>query len=58
MRFQEAVYAGDTVEIEVTVKRFRSRMGILAGVARVDGKIVVRGCMTCALGPRTGKSEI
>jgi beta-hydroxyacyl-ACP dehydratase FabZ len=55
VRFRKPVYAGDTVEIEVTVKRFRSRMGILAGVARVDGRIVVEGIMTCALGPRDGK---
>jgi 3-hydroxymyristoyl/3-hydroxydecanoyl-(acyl carrier protein) dehydratase len=43
------------VEIEVTVKRLRSRMGILDGVARVNGRIVVEGTMTCALGPRDGK---
>jgi 3-hydroxymyristoyl/3-hydroxydecanoyl-(acyl carrier protein) dehydratase len=55
VRFRRPVFAGDTVEIEVTVKRFRSRMGILAGVARVDGRIVVEGIMTCALGPRDGK---
>jgi 3-hydroxyacyl-[acyl-carrier-protein] dehydratase len=55
VRFRKAVHPGDVVTIEVTVKRLRSRMGILAGVARVDGKIVVEGTMTCALGPRDGK---
>lgn len=55
VRFRKPVHPGDVVEIEVTVKRLRSRMGILAGVARVNGKIVVEGTMTCALGPRDGK---
>ena len=31
--------------------RLRSRMGLLKGVARVDGKPVVDGTMTFALGP-------
>jgi 3-hydroxyacyl-[acyl-carrier-protein] dehydratase len=56
VRFRKTVHPGDVVEIEVTVKRLRSRMGILAGVARVDGQIVVEGTMTCALGPKNGKS--
>ena len=55
VRFRKPVHPGDVVEIEVTVKRLRSRIGILAGVARVNGKIVVEGTMTCALGPRDGK---
>jgi len=55
VRFRKPVHPGDVVEIEVIVKRLRSRMGILAGIARVDGKIVVEGTMTCALGPRDGK---
>ena len=41
---------GDVVEIEATVVRLRSRMGVLKGVARVDGKVVVEGTMTFALG--------
>ena len=55
VRFRKTVHPGDVVEIEVTVRRLRSRMGILDGVARVNGKIVVEGTMTCALGPRDGK---
>ncbi len=55
VRFRGAVHPGDVVEIEVTVKRLRSKVGILAGVARVKGKIVVEGTMTCALGPKDGK---
>ena len=36
---------------EARVKRLRSRMGQLEGVARVDGRIVIEGTMTFALGP-------
>ena len=57
VRFRKPVHPGDTVMIEVTVKRLRSRMGILSGVARVDGRIVVEGIMTCALGPRDGEIQ-
>jgi predicted fused transcriptional regulator/phosphomethylpyrimidine kinase len=32
-------------------------MGQLEGVARVDGRIVVDGTMTFALGPMPGKSD-
>jgi len=55
LRFRKPVHPGDVVEIEVTVKRLRSRMGILEGVARVRGDVVVEGTMTCALGPRDDK---
>ena len=51
VRFRRPVFAGDSVEIEARVKRLRSRMGQLEGVARVDGRIVVEGTMTFALGP-------
>ena len=56
VRYRHAVYAGDVVEIEAVVLRLRSRMGLLKGVARVDGKRVVEGTMTFALGdpPRPG----
>ena len=37
--------------MEAHVVRLGSRMGVLAGVARVDGKTVAEGTMTCALGP-------
>jgi 3-hydroxymyristoyl/3-hydroxydecanoyl-(acyl carrier protein) dehydratase len=40
------------VEIEALVRRLRSRMGVLHGIARVDGRVVVEGTMTFALGPR------
>jgi 3-hydroxymyristoyl/3-hydroxydecanoyl-(acyl carrier protein) dehydratase len=46
------VTPGDVVEIEAVVKRLRSRMGVLRGVARVGNQVVVEGTMTFALGPR------
>jgi 3-hydroxyacyl-[acyl-carrier-protein] dehydratase len=49
VRFRRPVYAGDTVEIEARVKRLRSRMGQLDGIARVNGQVVVDGAMTFAL---------
>ena len=50
--YRRPVHPGDVVEIEALVRRLRSRMGLLRGIARVDGKIVVEGTMTFALGPR------
>ena len=46
------IHPGDVVIIEVNVKRLRSRMGVLSGYARVDGKVAVEGTMTFALGSR------
>ena len=54
VRYRRPVYAGDVVEIEARVKRLRSRMGELEGYARVNGRIVVDGTMTFALGPSQG----
>jgi 3-hydroxyacyl-[acyl-carrier-protein] dehydratase len=51
VRYRRPVHPGDVVVIEAVVKRLRSRMGVLHGIARVDGKIVVEGTMTFALGP-------
>ena len=51
VRYRHPVHPGDVVEIEAVVLRLRSRMGLLKGVARVDGKAVVEGTMTFALGP-------
>jgi 3-hydroxyacyl-[acyl-carrier-protein] dehydratase len=52
VRYRRPVRAGDVVEIEAVVKRLRSRMGVLSGAARVNGKVVCDGTMTFALGPR------
>ena len=53
VRYRRPVYAGDVVVIEANVVRLRSRMGLLKGVARVDGKAVIDGTMTFALGLRS-----
>ena len=52
VRYRRPVHPGDVVEIEALVRRLRSRMGILHGIARVNGQVVVEGTMTFALGPR------
>lgn len=57
VRYRRTVHPGDVVEIEARVRRLRSRMGQLEGVARVDGAVVVQGSMTFALGDR-GESEL
>jgi 3-hydroxyacyl-[acyl-carrier-protein] dehydratase len=54
VRYRAPVHPGDVVEIEARVRRLRSRMGQLEGVARVAGRIVANGTMTFALGPRAG----
>src|SRR5947208_9841999 len=53
VRYRRPVHPGDVVVIEALAVRLRSRMGVLKGVARVDGKVVVEGKMTFALGPPT-----
>ena len=55
-RFRRAVVPGEVLEMEAHVVRLGSRMGVLEGIARVDGKIVAGGTMTCALGPAVGTS--
>jgi 3-hydroxymyristoyl/3-hydroxydecanoyl-(acyl carrier protein) dehydratase len=56
VRFRGAVHPGDVVVIEARVKRLRSRMGVLTGYARVNGRVVVHGAMTFALGPKAGNA--
>lgn len=51
VRYRRPVHAGDVVEIEAKVIRLRRSMGQLGGFARVNGRIVVDGTMTFALGP-------
>ncbi len=57
VRYRQPVRPGDVVEIEARVKRLRSRMGQLDGFARVNGKIVVSGTMTFALGPASAAAQ-
>jgi 3-hydroxyacyl-[acyl-carrier-protein] dehydratase len=54
VRYRRPVHPGDVVEIEATVLQLRSRVGILKGIGRVDGKTVIEGTMTFALGPPQG----
>lgn len=51
VRYRKPVYPGDILVIEANVVRLRSRMGLLKGVARVNGQSVMDGTMTFALGP-------
>jgi 3-hydroxyacyl-[acyl-carrier-protein] dehydratase len=53
VRYRKPVHPGDVVEIEALVRRLRSRVGVLHGIARVKGDVVVEGTMTFALGQRT-----
>src|SRR5215203_4539196 len=55
--YRQPVHPGDVVEIEATVLRLRSRMGRLKGIARVDGRVVIEGIMTFALGPRGAQPQ-
>jgi 3-hydroxyacyl-[acyl-carrier-protein] dehydratase len=50
VRFRGPVHPGDVVIVEAKVKRLRSRMGVLHGMATVNGRAVVDGTMTFALG--------
>jgi 3-hydroxyacyl-[acyl-carrier-protein] dehydratase len=50
VRFRGTVHPGDVVIVEATVKRLRSRMGVLGGRATVNGRVVINGTMTFALG--------
>ena len=56
VRYRRPVHPGDVVVIEALAVRLRSRMGVLKGIARVDGSIVVEGTMTFALGPAIERS--
>ena len=50
VRFRGAAHPGDVVIVEANVKRLRSRMGVLEGRATVNGKTIINGTMTFALG--------
>jgi len=57
VRYRRQVHPGDVVVIEARVKRLRSRMGVLRGVARVNGRIAICGTMTFSLGDSAHKAE-
>lgn len=52
VRYRGVVRPGEVVEIEARVRRLRSRMGVLTGHARVNGRVIAHGTMTFALGPK------
>ena len=56
-RFRGSAKPGDTVEIIARVIRLRSRVGLLTGYARVGDRILVKGTMAFALGPKADGSE-
>ena len=45
------------MQIVAKVIRLRSRMGLLTGYASVGDRILVKGTMTFALGPKADGSE-
>ena len=51
-RYRRPVTSGDSVYLEGSVLRLKSKIGTLRGVARVDGRVVCEGQMTFALGDR------
>jgi 3-hydroxyacyl-[acyl-carrier-protein] dehydratase len=57
VRYRRLVHPGEVVEIEARVLRLRGRVGLLTGVARVDGKVAIDGTMTFALGPKQRSPE-
>ena len=57
VRYKRPVRPGDVVVVEAKVVRLRSKMGIVSGVARVDGKVVLAGTMTFALGASKADAE-
>jgi 3-hydroxyacyl-[acyl-carrier-protein] dehydratase len=58
VRYRRPVYPGDVVVIEASVVRMRSRMGLLKGEARVDGRAVLTGSMSFALGPAQERASV
>lgn len=51
-RIRQVARAGDEMVIEATVLRMRASMGRMAGVVRVNGRMIATGTMTFALGAR------
>lgn len=52
MRYRSPVVAGDQLRLEAEVVRLRSKVGVLRGVALVDGKVMCEGKVTFALAKR------
>ena len=58
VRYKRPARAGESVQIEALVKRLRSRMGVLSGLARVGDEVICRGTMTFALGPKPAAAAV
>jgi 3-hydroxyacyl-[acyl-carrier-protein] dehydratase len=58
VRYRSPVYPGDVVVIEAVVVKLRSRMGLLKGSARVNGRMIAHGSMTFALGPARQRADL
>jgi len=52
VRYRRPVTVGDSVRLEGWVIRLRKKIGVLKGIARVNGHVVCEGQMTFALGDR------
>lgn len=52
LRVQATAQAGDEVHVEVETVRLRQKTAVFKGTASVDGRVIMRGRMTCALMPR------
>jgi len=52
VRYRRPVTVGDSVRLEGWVVRLRKKIGVLKGIARVNGDVVCEGQMTFALGDR------
>jgi 3-hydroxyacyl-[acyl-carrier-protein] dehydratase len=52
VKYGRPAVPGDTVVIEATVRRLRSKVGVLRGSARIGDAIAIQGTMTFALGPK------
>lgn len=52
VRYRHPVHPGDAVRVEASVVKLRGRVGWLQGVGSVNGRVVIEGRMTFALGPR------
>ena len=55
-RYRRPVQIGEQVEIVATVRRLRSKMGRLHGIARVNGEVCAEGTMSFSLG-KQGEAE-
>ena len=52
VRYRRPVVAGDQLRLEAQVVRLRSKVGVLRGVALVDGNVACEGQVTFALATR------